>query len=338
MGLLLKAAPVADSAPSVLSPDDGASWSRPSLSALLLGVLMWLVVRPILRRITDLAACRRQMARLDWRAPFREGHSARLGGVAVHVIERPNAHRVVLYLHGGGFFMHPTGSHVALLDDLCASTDAAGVLPAYRLTPEHPFPQGLDDCLHVYQALLARGVPANAVVLAGESAGGTLVLSLLMRLRDAGLPLPACAVLISPGTDLAGVGQHASYRENRARDALVPPEALPRIVQAYAGDRDPAHPDLSPLHADFAGLPPLHFVASRHEVMRDDSVLAAAKARGAGVAVELRLWRGQMHAFPMFQRLPEARAARADIVRFIHMHSAERGRLQTQGFTDEVLP
>lgn len=334
----VKSESAADSTARAPSHAQANTGLRPSIGALLLGFLLWLVVRPILRRIHDLAACRRQMARLDWRAPFRNGQPSRLGGIAVHAIERPDARRVLLYLHGGGFFMHPTGAHVALLEDLSASTQAVGLLPAYRLTPEHPFPQGVDDCLHAYQALLACGVPAQAIVVAGESAGGTLVLSLLMRLRDTSLPLPACAVLISPGTDLAGVGVHASYHENQGRDALVPPETLPRIVQAYAGSNDPAHPRISPLRGDFFGLPPLYFVASCDEVMRDDSVLAVEKARKAGVIVELKLWPGLMHAFPLFKRLPEARAARKDMVRFIDTHAPCSSPLATTHFTDEVSP
>ncbi|MDP9139627.1 MAG: alpha/beta hydrolase, partial [Pseudomonadota bacterium] len=306
-----------------------------SWSALLLGKLLWLIVRPIMRRLSDFALCRRRMQQLDRGAPFTDGHAASLGGVKVHVAERAEPRRVVLYLHGGGFFMHPTSAHVGFLNSLCSELAAIGVLPAYRLSPECPFPQGLDDCMSAYQALLARGVPASAIVVAGESAGGTLTLSLLMRLRDAGLPLPACAVLISPGTDLAGIGLHASYRENSSRDALVPPDALPRIVRAYAGTRDPAHPDISPLRGDFSSLPPLHFVASSSEVLRDDSVLAAQKGREAGVAVELSLWGGLMHAFPLFHRLPEARTAREDIVRFILTHTAEHSQLQGVTLADE---
>ncbi|HET8881941.1 MAG TPA: alpha/beta hydrolase [Solimonas sp.] len=262
------------------------------------------------------------MERLDWRAPFRDGAPIeRIAGVPVRIVDHADAQRVVLYLHGGGFFMKPMGAHLALLERLCTELRASGVLPDYRLMPEHPYPHGLDDCTRVYELLIEHGVPAHSIIIAGESAGGTLTLALLLRLRERGLPLPACAVLISPGTDMAGIGVHASYRENQARDALVPPGTLPRIVAAYAGEHALTTPELSPLHGDYAGLPPLHFVASRDEVLRDDSVLAAAKAREADVAVELRLWHGMMHAFVLFHRLPEAQQARADIVRFIDTHS-----------------
>lgn len=322
--------------PPIISIGDSITNSRHSVRALLFGLVLWLVVRPILCQISDLVLVRRRMERLDHHAPFRNGHKVKLGGIATYAIEKNNARRLILYLHGGGFFMRPASAHVAFLQRLCADTEAAGIMPDYRLTPEHPFPQGIDDCMHAYQTLLARGVPASAMVIAGESAGGTLVLSLLMRLRDAGLPLPAGAVLISAATDLAGVGLHDSYIENGARDALVPPEALPRIVNAYAAGRYLSDPQISPLRGDFIGLPPLHFVASNDEVLRDDSALAVAKARLAGVAVEFKLWRGLMHAFPLFHRLPEAKTACTDIARFVCKHTADCARLPALTFTDEI--
>ncbi len=296
--------------------------ARHSLRALLLDWLLRMLVRPLLRGATDLVAVRHSMQRFDWRAPFREGCCECIDGVPVRLVADAGRRRVVLYLHGGGFFMETSNAQIRFLERLCADTDAAGVLPAYRLAPEHPYPHGLDDCTRVYEALLARGIPSRAIAIAGESAGGTLSLALLMRLRDRGLPLPGCAILISPGTDLSGIGMHPSYVENGNRDALVPPEVLPRIVEAYAAGRDLRLSELSPLHGDFSGLSPLHFVASSDEVLRDDSVLAANKAHAAGVIVELHLWSGLMHAFPMFHRLPEARTARADIAGFVNAHCA----------------
>ena len=337
INLRLEAALTAANDPEMKLADKAPHTEKPSLSAFLLGLLLWLVVRPILRQVTDLALCRRRMEQLDWNAPFRNGHSNTFAGIPVHVVKQKDARRVVLYLHGGGFFMRPTSRHVSFLEQLCDETESTGLMPAYRLAPEHPFPNGLNDCIDVYQELLVRGIPPNAIILAGESAGGNLVLALLMRMRDAKLPLPACAVMISAGTDLSSIGQYASYRENQSRDALVPPETLPHIVRAYAGDCDPAHPSISPLHGDFKGLPPLHFVASRHEVLREDTILAFGKARDAGVITEIKIWRGLMHAFPLFSRLPEAIAARADMVRFILAHTASRARLKTKKFNDEVV-
>ncbi|MEN8719499.1 MAG: alpha/beta hydrolase [Oceanococcaceae bacterium] len=306
---------------------DGTLSRSPSLRARLLQQLLRLLLRPLLRRVHDLAHARRQLSRLDWRAPFRKGGDASLRGVPVRLVVPAGARRVVLYLHGGGFFMQASGLHLRFLQRLCSDLDAAGVLPAYRLSPEDPYPAALDDCCRTYEALLASGIPAAAILVAGESAGGTLSLALLMRLRDRGLPLPGGAVLISPGTDLAGIGRYASYAENRHSDALVPPEALPRIVEAYVAGRDPAHPEISPLHGRFEGLPPLHFVASSSEVLRDDSRLAAERALAAGVTVELQLWPGLMHAFPLFGGLPEAQVACAQIAAFARQHCQDSPEL-----------
>lgn len=301
---------------------------KPSLRARLLDRLLRLLLRPLLRRVRDLTAARRRLQRLDWRAPFRQGPDAHLDGVPVRLVGAFSRPRVLLYLHGGGFFMEASGMHLRFLRQICDATDACGVLPAYRLAPEHPYPAGLDDCFRAYEALLARGVAASSIFIAGESAGGTLSLALLMRLRDRGVALPGGAVMISAGTDLVGIGQHASYAENRQRDALVPPESLPIIARAYAGSHDPALPEISPLHGCFDGLPPLHFVASASEVLRDDSVLAAERAEQAGTPVELRLWHGMTHAFPLFGGLPEAQAARADIARFIQANSVSHAAIR----------
>lgn len=302
--------------------NDSEAKVRPSLRARLLDRLLRLLLLPLLKRIRDLTAVRRRLQRVAWRAPFRQGADAHLDGVPVRLVGDFSQPRVLLYLHGGGFFMEASGLHLRFLQRLCEDTDACGVLPAYRLAPEYPYPAGLDDCCRAYQALLADGIPARSIFIAGESAGGTLSLALLMRLRDRGVASPGGAVMISASTDLAGIGRHASYAENRHRDALVPPESLPYIVRAYAGDHDPASPGVSPLHGRYDGLPPLYFVASASEVLRDDSVRAAERAQQAGIPVELRLWHGMTHAFPLFGGLPEAQAARADIARFIREHSA----------------
>jgi acetyl esterase/lipase len=312
---------VADAEPA--SP--GTPAGRPSLRARLLAFFLRLFVRPLLVCSTDLPFLRERLRRLDLLLPSRAPatRSGALGALEVEFFAVEQPRRVLLYLHGGGFCFRPTRAHTTFLVRLSQDLDALGVLPKYRLAPESPFPAALDDCTSTYRSLLERGVPARSIIVAGDSAGGNLTLSLLMRLRDARLPLPGCAVLISPGVDLAGLGERESHTLLGPRDPLVPLEALPRIVIAYAAGHDPAHPGISPLRGSFEGLPPLHFVASAHETLRDDTREAAAKARAAGVAVELRLRPGMVHAFPLFGALPEARAARADIVRFARAHTAE---------------
>lgn len=296
---------------------------RPSLRARLLALFLRVFVRPLLVRTQDLVLLRERLRWLDRLLPARGPvtTAARLGGLEIDFFAAPEPRRVLLYLHGGGFCLAPARAHRAFLIRLSLELDAAGVLPHYRLSPESAFPAALDDCARAYEALLERGVAPRSIVVAGDSAGGNLTLALLMRLRDAGVPMPGCAVLLSPGADLADLDVRDSCLRHGPRDALVPPEALPRIVQAYAGGRDPAHAGISPLRGDFAGLVPMHVVASAHESLRDDACNTAAKARAAGLAVELRLWPEMVHAFPLFQGLPEARRARADIVGFVRAHT-----------------
>lgn len=326
-----------DTHPSTPAVTNSMNMVRPSLRARLLDRLLRLLLRPLLRRVRDLTALRRRLQRLDWRAPFRQGADAHLDGVPVRLVGAFSRPRVLLYLHGGGFFMEASGMHLRFLRQICDEIDACGVLPAYRLSPEHPYPAGLDDCCRAYEALLADGIPARSIFIAGESAGGTLSLALLMRLRDRGVALPGGAVMISAGTDMVGIDQHSSYAENRHRDALVPPESLPYLIRAYAGEHDPAIPGISPLYGCFDGLPPLYFVASVSEVLRDDSVLAAERAEQSGTPVELHLWNGMTHAFPLFGGLPEAQVARADIARFIREYSVVDTKIrstQPQGVPD----
>jgi len=300
-------------------------FARPSLRARLLALFLRLFVRPILARTHDLPRLRERVKWFDHLLPSRGPNTVtgQLAGRDAEFFAAPEPRRVLLYLHGGGFCFSSTRAHSAFLIRLSLELDAVGVMPKYRLSPEHPFPAGLDDCVGAYKTLIGSGVDPRSIVVAGDSAGGNLVLSTLMSLRDAGTPLPGCAVMISPGLDLTGIGTRESHIRNGASDAVVPLEALPRLVKAYAGACDPGNIRLSPLHGEFGGLVPMHFVVSDAEVLRDESWVAAAKAHRAGLEVELRLWPGMVHCFPVFQWLPEARAARADIVRFVKTHTVE---------------
>ena len=292
-------------------------------------VLRWFF-RPLVARLARAAPER--MARLQARAagelpaqcvglPVRY---AILGGAPAAVIG--NSARTdgtaILYLHGGGFVFPavPRMQH-ELLARLCVALDAVGVMVDYRLAPWHPFPAALDDCERVYRALLDAGFAASSIVVAGESAGGNLVLTLLLRIRAAGLPMPACAVPISPVTELGRVHAPPSRVSNAARDALLSPALFIAANAGYLAGQDASNPEISPLYADYTGLPPMYFIASDCEMLRDDSVLAARQARDAGVEVELDVWPVLPHAFPIFGTMfAEVALARDAIVAFIRRH------------------
>lgn len=232
----------------------------------------------------------------------------------------------ILYLHGGGFvFPASPGLQVDLLGRLCRDLNAVGFMPDYRLTPQHSAPAALDDCERAYRGLLNLGFAAERIVVIGESAGGNLVLGLLQRIRKGGLPMPVCAVPISAVTELARAHAPPSRSYNAKREALIPQVFAARMTELYTRGQDASDPEISPLYADYAGFPPLYFIASEREMLLDDSVLAAERAREAGVETQLDVWPVLPHAFLIFGSMfVEAQQARQDVEAFVRRHVARR--------------
>lgn len=251
-----------------------------------------------------------------------------LGRVPGHFVGRvTDTHKTaLLYLHGGGFVIPAIpDTHVWLMAKLCKELDAVGFMADYRLAPFNKFPAALDDCERAYRALLDAGYAPERIVLAGESAGGNLVLGTLQRIRKAGLPMPACAIPISPVTEMGRIHAPPSRAMKMNSDPLLPIAALQRVDEWYGGDWDASDPELSPLYADCSGFPPLYLLASDSEVLLDDTVLLARRAREAGIDVQLDVWPVLPHAFPLFERLfPEAAQARRDMVAFARKHLPAR--------------
>lgn len=213
--------------------------------------------------------------------------------------ERPT----LLYLHGGGFIACSAQVYRPVTGRF-ARAGFRVFTPDYRLAPEHPFPAAVEDCSAVWAALAGAG-PA---VVAGDSAGGTLALTTIIEARRLGLPPPAAAALFSPATDL--IGRSASFRTNGRRDAMFRPESLMRLVPAYLAGADPADPRASPIEADFFGFPPLLIHVGAREILRDDSLRLADKARAAGVPVDLTVFPVVAHAWQLAESfLPEARSS-----------------------------
>ena len=228
--------------------------------------------------------------------------------------------RTLLYLHGGGFVAGTPRTYHNMCGRLARQTRARVWIPDYRLAPEHPFPTPLEDCLSVYRSLLEGGVDPRQLVVAGDSAGGSLTLALLLTLRDNGEPLPACAITLSPATDATLSGQ--SMRENARSDAMLSPTMVEHAASLYLQGADPALPAASPLWGEFEGLPPLMITVSESECLRDDALRVADKARKAGVPVELVSRRGLPHVWPVLVPVvPEASRDIERMARFIHTHA-----------------
>jgi acetyl esterase/lipase len=239
------------------------------------------------------------------------------GGVPAEWLEPAGADpgQVMLYLHGGGYVIGSCNTHRAMVARLAQAGGLRALLLEYRLAPEHPFPAALEDAAAAYRWLLEQGIASQQIVIAGDSAGGGLTLATLLALRDAGDPLPAAAVCLSPLTDLACTGESIQTRA-KADPWLTPATAL--LARYYQGDHDPRSPLLSPLYGDLRGLPPLLIHVGSDEILLSDSTRLAERAQAAEVEVTLEIWPDMWHVWHIFTPyLPEAQRAIAAIGAFV---------------------
>lgn len=221
----------------------------------------------------------------------------------------------ILYFHGGGYVSGTCNSHRAITAKFVKESQVGALLFEYRLAPENPYPAALEDSLSAYHWLLEQGgVPGN-VIFVGDSAGGGLCLATLLALRDQGSALPAGAVAYSPVTDFKCTGKS---HQTKAKVCLSPEGMTAALAKHYAGKEDPALPYISPLYGDLQGLPPLLIYAGEDEILRDDAIRFAEKAKNAGIAVTLRIGEGMFHCYPAMAPLfPEAALAMTEISEFI---------------------
>lgn len=241
-------------------------------------------------------------------------------GVPVEWIAAPGAaNDVIVYLHGGAYTLGSINTAREVAARLAHTTNTRALVVEYRLAPEHPYPAAIEDVLIVYR-WLRKEVASSRVVIAGDSAGGGLALAMLIALRDAGEILPAGAVCISPWTDLALTGD--SIQDKAATDPILDADSLATYARYYAGDKALTFPLLSPLYADLKGLPPLLIQVGTEEILLDDAVRYADKARAAGVEVTLEVWDEMFHVFQMLPFFPETRKAVASIAAFVSQRFA----------------
>ena len=218
-------------------------------------------------------------------------------------------HKVILYLHGGGYCLCSIDTHRGLAASLALACRSRVLIIAYRLAPENPFPAALEDALIAYHWLIRQGISSRQIAIGGDSAGGGLTLSTAVKLRDTGETLPAALFLLSPWTDLTFSGD--SIRTRKKVDPLFGhDDDILRFAPAYLGASDPTNPLISPLFADLVGLPPTFIQVGNDEILLDDSTRLEKKLKAAGVDAQLEVWKGMWHVFQAFAPFtPESQLA-----------------------------
>jgi acetyl esterase/lipase len=240
------------------------------------------------------------------------------GSVAAEWITTPEGggERTILYLHGGGYVIGSIRTHRDLASRFSRAAKARVLLIDYRLAPEHPHPAAVEDATAAYRWLLAQGVKPSRLAIGGDSAGGGLTVATLVALRDAGQPLPAAGVCLSPWVDLEGLGESMTTKADT--DPMVQRDRLLGYAQHYLAGQSPRTPLAAPLYADLSGLPPLLIQVGSAETLLDDSTRLAERARKAGVAADLEIWDDMIHVWQAFAAvLPEGQQAIENIGRFL---------------------
>jgi epsilon-lactone hydrolase len=301
-----------------------------------------LVTRTLFRPTTPPRTMRRRFERFGGtsRVTILARHPAvvfgdlRVGSLSIESVcatSRPD--RTLLYLHGGAFVMGSPDSYRSRAVRLSYRCNAEVLVPDYRLAPEHPFPAALEDALAAWRVLGAVA-PGRPALLVGDSAGGGLALSLMVRLRDLGEPPPRGAILLSPWanlTDGASVGTH--------RDLWLGLDHLRRWARHYVGDADPRDPLVSPACADLSGLVPMLVLAGEDEALAEEIRRLVSRARGAGTDARLLVGDRMQHDWPLtLPWLAESRSAWAEIAAFVaeRAHTPPRASRLARGFTEEL--
>ena len=272
-------------------------------NAQLTAIRTMLAENPIVKPGASLADMRKGLDAMGDASPRLADVSASVvdaGGVNAEWITPAgsDSQRVLLYLHGGGYLLGSVSSHRAMLERLAKAVGSRVLALNYRLAPEAPFPAPVEDACAAYRWLLKQGIAAKKIAIAGDSAGGGLTLATLLALRDAGDPMPGCAVPISPWTDMEGMG--ASMETRASVDPMVQKGPLLEMAGAYLQGADSKNPLASPLYGNFKGLPPLLIQVGDAETLLDDTTRIESKLKAAGVDVTVEIWPEMIHVWHLF--------------------------------------
>jgi len=224
--------------------------------------------------------------------------------------------KLLLYFHGGGYSIGSSQTHRSLVGQITKESNIRALLINYRKAPEHPFPAAVNDAVSTYRKLLKRGFKPENIIFGGDSAGGGLVISTQLALKQRQLPLPAAGICISPWVDL--VDMSGSIVMNDPEDPLIDTRKLRIWAERYAGKYHMTHSLVSPLYGNFENLPPMLIQISTSEMLYDNAIRLAIKAKKADVQVTLQEWDGLIHWWHLFRSIvPEADEAIHKIAEFI---------------------
>ncbi|MGO7307925.1 alpha/beta hydrolase [Rhizobium ruizarguesonis] len=238
-------------------------------------------------------------------------------------LHHPIGQRVILYIHGGGFSSGSIRTHSLLAGSLAKAASSDVLLVEYRLMPEYAYPAQINDALTAYRWLLDNGYRDENIIVAGDGAGGNIAIETVLRQMQAAKPLPAAVIALSPITDLAATG--GSMTSNAGNDPLLGKAEIETLRKTYLLSRSPTDPQASPLYADMTGFPPLLLQVGSGEVLLDDTLRLADKARQAGVDVTTEVWPGMPHQWQLFPSLlDDADRSSQNIAEFAIRHFADK--------------
>lgn len=235
--------------------------------------------------------------------------------------------KAMLYLHGGAYVFGNCATHRQLVSYIARACGVRALVIEYRLAPEHRFPAAIEDSLAAYRALRDEGYAPGDILVAGDSAGGGLVMALLLSLRDAGEELPAGGLMFSPWLDLTASGESMTTRAKR--DPWFRPPDMPIIASYYCEEAQYRNPLVSAVFADVSGLPPIYIQVGDDEILLSDSTRIAERIEAAGGEVTLEIWPDMFHVFQVFvHQMPESREAIDKLAPFV------KSRLRIAGLSE----
>ena len=271
--------------------------------------------------VADMRQALEQIAVVDPTPADVHCERIQVSGVDAEFIRPPGIRidRVILYLHGGGYVIGSVNSHRALIARIATVARVQALGLDYRRAPEHPFPAPIEDATAAYQWLMSQGFKAKQIAIAGDSAGGGLVIAALVKIRDANLPLPSCGVALSPWTDLEAIGE--SYATRREVDTMCHREGILNLARIYLAGQSARNPLASPLYANLQGLPPVLIHVGEAETLLDDSTRLVERARAQGVEIKLKTYKDMPHVFQLFlPTIAESRESISEIGHFVASH------------------